>query len=148
MNTTTRQGDFCPLFHHAVELIGRRWTGAIIRALLAGKSRFSDLRSSVPDLSDRMLSERLKELEREGVVERTVIPETPVRIDYRLTNKGKALTNVMTAISTWANDWVTPEDLERHAVQHDSHCDAGDALEHERAVVRQAMAESSALKSH
>src|SRR5712692_11475057 len=70
---------FCPRFHHAVELIGRRWTGAVIRALLSGLTRFSDLAAAIPGLSDRMLSERLKELEAEGLVVRTVIPETPVR---------------------------------------------------------------------
>jgi DNA-binding HxlR family transcriptional regulator len=76
------QGAFCPLYHRAVELIGRRWTGAILRALMAGVNRFSDLAATVPGMSDRMLSERLKELEAEGVVVRRVIPETPVRIEY------------------------------------------------------------------
>ena len=102
------EAAFCPVFHRAVELIGRRWTGAIVRALLAGVCRFSDLTESIPELSDRMLSERLKELEAEGIVTRTVIPETPVRIEYRLTAKGRALEPVLDAIGAWAGDWVIP----------------------------------------
>src|SRR5262245_49896874 len=96
---------FCPAFHHAVELIGRKWTGAIIRAMLHGRSRYSEILASVPGLSDRMLSERLRELEHEDVVVRTVIPETPVRIEYHLTDKGKSLADVMRTIASWANEW-------------------------------------------
>ncbi|HEY8746102.1 MAG TPA: helix-turn-helix domain-containing protein [Chloroflexota bacterium] len=100
---------FCPYYHQATELVGRRWTGAILRALRAGVHRFSDLRAAIPDLTDRMLSERLKELEREGIVERTVFPETPVRIDYHLTEKGEALRGVMDALADWAHTWLAPE---------------------------------------
>jgi len=96
---------FCPVYHRAVELIGRRWTGAILRALLTGVNRFSDLAATVPGMSDRMLSERLKELEAEGVVVRRVIPETPVRIEYELTEKGRALQDVIEAVSEWASRW-------------------------------------------
>lgn len=101
---------FCPYYHRAVEVIGRRWTGAILRALLVGVGRFSELKATIPDLSDRMLSERLKELEQEGLVERVVIPSTPVRIDYRLTPKGRALQDVIEAVAAWAHDWLSPED--------------------------------------
>lgn len=96
---------FCPVFHRAVELIGRRWSGAVVRSLLAGRIRFTELAASVPGISDRLLSERLKELEAEGIVERTVIPLTPVRIEYRLTAKGRDLAQVFDAISSWANRW-------------------------------------------
>jgi DNA-binding HxlR family transcriptional regulator len=99
-------GGFCPRYHHAVELIGRRWTGAIIRAMLGGVTRFSDLTQIVPGLSDRMLSERLKELEAEGIVERTVFPETPVRIEYHVTEKGLALAGVVDSIAAWAEHWL------------------------------------------
>ncbi|HEY7296099.1 MAG TPA: helix-turn-helix domain-containing protein, partial [Dehalococcoidia bacterium] len=91
MDEVAPTSAFCPYFHRAVELIGRRWTGAILRAMLGGVVRFSDLTHTIPGLSDRMLSERLKELEAEGIVARSVIPETPVRIEYRLTAKGRAL---------------------------------------------------------
>lgn len=99
---------FCPYFQAAIELIGRRWTGAIVRALLAGVSRFGGLRDAIPDLSDKMLSDRLKELEAEGIVERIVFPETPVRIEYRLTAKGRDLANVVTAVASWAQAWLEP----------------------------------------
>ncbi len=104
----TREGisPFCPLYHHAVELIGRRWTGAIVRALLGGTERFSDLTAVIPGLSDRLLSERLKELETGGIVIRTVVPETPVRIQYHLTDKGRALASVVDALSDWASGWL------------------------------------------
>ena len=97
---------FCPYYHHAVELIGRRWTGAILRAMLVGLSRFSDLTGAIPGLSDRMLSERLKELEAEGLVVRSVIPETPVRIEYHLTEKGRSLFSVVEAVADWAEEWL------------------------------------------
>jgi len=97
---------FCPYYHHAVELIGRRWTGAILRAMLVGVSRFSELTETIPGLSDRMLSERLKELEAEGLTVRLVIPETPVRIEYHLTEKGRALWSVIEALSGWAEEWL------------------------------------------
>jgi DNA-binding HxlR family transcriptional regulator len=91
-----------------VELIGRRWTGAILRALLRGVSRFGDLAAAIPDMSDRMLSERLKELESEGIVERRVIPAIPVRVEYHLTPKGRALESVVQTILTWADAWMAP----------------------------------------
>lgn len=101
---------FCPVYHHAIELIGRRWTGAILRAMLSGEARFSDIAAAVPGLSDRLLSERLKELEAEGIVTRTVVPSTPVRVDYALSAKGQALNDVIIGVSTWAENWLTPDD--------------------------------------
>ena len=98
----------CDRFHHAIELIGRRWTGAIIFVLLRSRSRFAHLREAIPDITDRMLSDRLRELENEGVVERTVIPETPVRIEYALTKKGRALAQAFEAIGEWAHKWDAP----------------------------------------
>jgi DNA-binding HxlR family transcriptional regulator len=100
---------FCPLYHRAIEIIGRRWTGAIVRALLAGDTRFCQIRSTIPGLSDRLLSERLKELETEGIVERKVLPDTPVRIEYHLTLKGEALAEVVASASTWAEEWLAPQ---------------------------------------
>jgi DNA-binding HxlR family transcriptional regulator len=96
---------FCPAYHRAVELIGRRWTGAILRALLADVKRFNDLAAAVPGLSDRMLAERLRELEAEGVVIRRVIPATPVRVEYTLTEKGRALESVVRAVAEWVGTW-------------------------------------------
>lgn len=102
---------FCPRYHHAVHLLGRRWTGGIVRAMLVGKTRFSDIAASIPGLSDRLLSERLKELEAEGIVTRTVVPETPVRIEYRLTDKGEALAGAVAALSQWADTWLDPAEF-------------------------------------
>lgn len=96
----------CTRFHRASELIGRRWTGAIIFLLLKQTCRFATLRDAIPDITDRMLSERLQELEEEGLVERTVIPETPIRVEYSLTKKGKALAEPIGAIADWAEKYV------------------------------------------
>jgi DNA-binding HxlR family transcriptional regulator len=96
---------FCPAYTRAIEIIGRRWTGAIIRSMLAGTTRFSEILAAVPGLSDRLLSERLKELEHEGVVSRTVTPSTPVRIEYSLTDKGRALGSVVYAVADWVETW-------------------------------------------
>ena len=100
---------FCPNFHHAVELVGRRWTGVVLRALLLGITRFGDLRTAVPGLSDRMLTERLRELQHEGIVERHVYPETPVRVEYTLTAKGNELQAVVETLTEWAEKWVVDE---------------------------------------
>ena len=96
----------CARFHHAVELIGGRWTGAVIQLLLNGPLRFAELRAAIPDISDRMLSERLRELESEGIVARIVVPETPVRVEYELTEKGHALEQALGAVGKWAEKWV------------------------------------------
>jgi DNA-binding HxlR family transcriptional regulator len=108
----------CAQFHRASELIGRRWTGAIIFVLLKSKCRYATLRAAIPDITDRMLSDRLQELEEEGIVERTVIPETPVRVEYALTKKGRALAAAIDAIADWAHKWTdveTPADVDRPA---------------------------------
>src|SRR3954464_3387788 len=99
----------CARFHRASELIGRRWTGAIIFVLLKSRCRFATLRDAIPEITDRMLSERLQELEQEGIVERTVGPETPVRVEYSLTRKGRALTTAIDAIADWAHKWAEAE---------------------------------------
>src|SRR3954452_7581630 len=96
----------CSLYHRAVELVGKRWSGAILLVLMDGPLRFSEIRQLVPDLSDRLLSERLKELEAEGIVERTVIDDIPVRVEYALTDKGKALQPAVRALKSWANAWL------------------------------------------
>ena len=105
----------CSKFHRASELIGRRWTGAIIFVLLESRSRFATLRKEIPEITDRMLSERLFELEQEGIVERTVIPETPVRVEYSLTKKGRALAVAFDAIADWAHKWSGEEPVARPA---------------------------------
>jgi DNA-binding HxlR family transcriptional regulator len=97
---------FCPTFRRAVELLGRSWNGAIARALLGGPLRFSQLARALPGVSDRMLAQRLKELEAEDVVVRRVDAGTPVRVEYALTAKGAALQEVVAVIERWAHDWA------------------------------------------
>lgn len=97
---------FCPRFHRAVELIGKRWSGAIVRMLLDGPKRYGQIAETIPDLSDRMLAERLKELESEGIVVRRVVPETPVRVEYSLSEKGRDLQDAILALAGWAERWI------------------------------------------
>jgi DNA-binding HxlR family transcriptional regulator len=97
----------CPRFRRASELIGRRWSGAIIYVLLRSRCRFATLRTAVPGITDRMLSERLQELEEEGILARTVVPETPVRVEYALTRKGRELAAAVGAIAEWAERWIS-----------------------------------------
>jgi DNA-binding HxlR family transcriptional regulator len=103
---TDGMARLCPRYHHAVELIGRRWTGAIVNVLMRGPARYNELRAEIPDISDKMLAERLKELELEGVLTRTVIPVPPVGVEYQLTEKGRALESAVVAIGKWAEKWV------------------------------------------
>jgi DNA-binding HxlR family transcriptional regulator len=98
--------ELCARFHRASELIGRRWTGAIIYVLLKTRCRFATLRDAIPDITDRMLSERLQELEAEGIVERTVFPEIPIRVEYALTKKGRGLAAAIQSIAHWAETWI------------------------------------------
>jgi DNA-binding HxlR family transcriptional regulator len=98
--------NFCPRFHRAIELVGRRWTGAIIRILLSGPKRFNEIAASVPGLSDRLLTERLRELECQGVLRRTVDTGSPVRVAYELTDAGTELDATIRALSSWADRWV------------------------------------------
>ena len=106
---------YCPVFQEAVELIGKRWSGAIVRSMLSGSVRFSDILNQVPGLSDRLLSERLRELEAQGIVERHVYPELPVRIEYTLTHKGAELREIIITVDAWADRWAQPGGAVLHA---------------------------------
>ena len=97
----------CPYYHEAVELIGRRWTGAIVAVLMDGGSmRFSEISHAVPELSDRLLSERMKELEARGVVSRHVDPGPPVKVVYELTDMGRSLEPALQELKSWARRWL------------------------------------------
>lgn len=95
----------CPCFHHAIELIGRRWSGVILDSMFRGATRFHEIAEAVPALSDKMLTERLRELTGEGLIVREVIPDTPVRVEYRLTEKGRALEGILDDLAAWARAW-------------------------------------------
>jgi DNA-binding HxlR family transcriptional regulator len=99
-------GALCPRFHRAVELVGRRWTGAILRVLLAGPHRFNELLGAIPGISDRLLTERLRELEHEGLISRNVEPGSPVRVSYAVTCAGAELQEPMDALGRWAERWM------------------------------------------
>ncbi|MEA2353082.1 MAG: hypothetical protein QOJ14_1496 [Thermoleophilaceae bacterium] len=103
----------CSLYHRAVELVGKRWTGAILLVLLDGPAHFSEIRQLVPEISDRLLSERLKELEAEGIVERSVHDGSPVRVEYAVTGKGRALEPTVRALKSWAREWLEHDRPER-----------------------------------
>lgn len=96
----------CQRYQHAIEIVGKRWTGLILKVLLERPLRFNEIAAQIGVVSDRMLSERLKELETEGIIERRVFPETPVRVEYRLSPKGQALAPVITELHTWAAEWI------------------------------------------
>ena len=97
---------FCPRFQFTVELIGRRWVGAVLRTLLGEPRRFNEILAAIPGLSDRLLTERLRELETLGIVQRTVHAERPVRVTYELTECGRSLEPIVQQIGSWAEAWV------------------------------------------
>jgi DNA-binding HxlR family transcriptional regulator len=107
---TGRDGCCCPLYHEAVELVGRRWTGAILRVLIdQAPLRFSEIAQRVPELSDRLLSERMKELEARGIVERKVHAGPPVRVEYGVSRMGLELEPALAELQRWANRWLDRE---------------------------------------
>ncbi len=119
-------GGCCPHYHQAVELIGRRWSVAIVAVLLRdGPQRFSAIRERVPGVSDRLLSQRMRELESVGIVTRTVETGPPVRVSYELTAKGGDLRDVVTALERWGRRWVAS----------DEPADAGSALGSSPAII-------------
>jgi DNA-binding HxlR family transcriptional regulator len=101
-----RAAGCCPFYHEAVELVGRRWTGAILSVLMDGPLRFSEVAQAVPELSDRLLSERMKELEARGIVERNVISGPPVRVEYGLSEMGRELEPALSELQEWALRWL------------------------------------------
>ena len=101
----------CGLYHRAVELVGKRWTGAILLVLTNGPLRFSEIRQLVPDLSDRLLSERLKELEAHGLVLRRCSADSP-RVEYELTGKGRELAPAIAELKAWAQRWMPADEPE------------------------------------
>lgn len=99
--------EFCPVYARAIDVLGRRWTGLILRVLLAGPHRFNQILDAIPGLSDPVLTQRLRELEAEGLVVRHVLPSSPIRVEYELTEAGHDLERVVREISAWAAKWMT-----------------------------------------
>jgi len=105
-----KQPTICPKFEKAISLLSQRWTALVIYQLLSGPGRFGEIQSSI-GISGKVLSERLKELEQQEIVKREVIPETPVIIEYSLTEKGHSIEPILRTIENWSQLWVTPENL-------------------------------------
>jgi len=99
---------FCPKFHDAVELVGKRWTGAVLRLLLGGPHHFNEIASGVPGISARLLAQRLRELDERGIVDRHVDAGPPLRVSYRLTEAGEELEASIRALAHWAERWIAP----------------------------------------
>jgi DNA-binding HxlR family transcriptional regulator len=97
---------FCPVYARAADLLARRWMGLILRVLLSGPHRFNEILAAIPGLSDPLLTQRLRELEAAGLVERRVVPSSPVRVEYELTEAGRDLEQVVRAIAAWAGRWM------------------------------------------
>lgn len=110
----------CPKFEASFELLGKRWTGLIIRGLLHGPKRFKDISEMIPNMSDRMLAERFKELEGAGILIRHVYPEIPVRIEYELTEMGNDLQRVMDELQSWADRWFSDAGCARSGERPDA----------------------------
>lgn len=104
----TEVGTLCPAFHQAIEFIGRRWMGAIVLTLMKGPRRFNEILAEVPGLSDRLLTERLRDLEEKRLVERHVLATSPVRVEYELTEAGQDLRAMFCAIQRWGHRWLEP----------------------------------------
>ncbi|WP_248961138.1 winged helix-turn-helix transcriptional regulator [Sphaerisporangium perillae] len=102
----TEPHPICSRFHIAVELIGARWSGAIIRALFTGRHRYAEIKQAIDGVSDTMLAQRLRRLETEGIIERRVIASSPVQVEYHLTDKGHELEPVVEALINWSHKWV------------------------------------------
>ncbi|WP_202078409.1 winged helix-turn-helix transcriptional regulator [Caldalkalibacillus salinus] len=101
--------QMCPKYESAVEILGKKWTGLIVRVLLGGPKRFKEIKEQIPDMSDRILTERMKELENNQLLKRHVYPETPVLIEYELTEKGRDLEPVIAAIQDWGEKWMSTD---------------------------------------
>ncbi|TCS77779.1 winged helix-turn-helix transcriptional regulator [Pectinatus cerevisiiphilus] len=98
--------SLCPRYEIAFELLGKKWTGLIIRCLLDGPKRFSDLTDIIPHISAKVLADRMKELEQHGIIVRNVYPEIPVKIEYSLTDRGKDLQRALDEVQHWAEKWI------------------------------------------
>jgi DNA-binding HxlR family transcriptional regulator len=109
----------CVRFHTAIELLGGRWTGAVLRALVTGSHRFAEIKAAVPNLSDTMLAQRLRELEAAGLVERHVMATSPVRVEYQLTQMGREVNPILDAVIAWSHRWIPlPAENEDDSTSH------------------------------
>ena len=97
--------QICVKFESASKILSKRWVGLIIHQLLEGPKRFNELESEL-NITGKVLSEKLKQLEMLNLIKRDVYPTTPVKVEYSLTKKGKGLDPVIKAIETWSQEWI------------------------------------------
>ncbi|MBR3119016.1 MULTISPECIES: winged helix-turn-helix transcriptional regulator [Oceanobacillus] len=102
------QPTICPKFEKAISLLSQRWTALVVYQLLLGTQRFSEIQSAI-GISGKVLSDRLKDLEKQDIVKREVIPDTPVIIEYSLTEKGRSMEPILRTIESWSQDWFQSE---------------------------------------
>ena len=102
---TQRMADFCPTYAQLMDLLSRRWMGLILRVLMSGPHRFNQIMAAVPGLSDPLLAQRLRELQARDLVKRSVLPASPIRVEYELTEAGRDLERAVRALSDWAAKW-------------------------------------------
>jgi DNA-binding HxlR family transcriptional regulator len=105
---TAKMTEFCPIYASLFDLLSRRWMGIVLRVLMSGPHRFSEILAVVPGLSDPLLTQRLRELQAKKIVDRRVYPSSPVRVEYELTDAGRDLETALRALSAWADKWMTP----------------------------------------
>jgi DNA-binding HxlR family transcriptional regulator len=103
---------YCPFYAVASDILSRRWAAPILRVLVTGPARFGEISSAIPGMTDRLLSQRLKDLEAAGLIERALGEGRPARIQYQLTEKGVELGAVLLELNRWALKWVRPEEVE------------------------------------
>jgi DNA-binding HxlR family transcriptional regulator len=99
-----RKEKFCPLTA-ATEILSKKWSLVVIAQLLSGEKRFSEIEKSIPEISPKVLSSCLGALERHGLVVREVEVSSPIKVKYRLTEKGKEMARVVEEVRRWAEKW-------------------------------------------
>lgn len=121
----------CARFHTAIELIGARWSGAVLRAMFTGSHRFAEIRAAIPGLSDVMLTRRLRELEEAGLIQRNVRPTSPVRVEYHLTEMGRDTEPVLNSVIAWSHKWIPIPAGDNDTASHPDRHDLADTGAHE-----------------
>lgn len=102
-----RSISVCPKLEKAFQILGKKWNGLIIEVLLNGETHFSTISGSIPELSDRMLSARLRELEEMGIIERLIDTGYPIQVTYRLSKMGRELKPILDEVHNWADKWYS-----------------------------------------
>jgi DNA-binding HxlR family transcriptional regulator len=109
--------EFCPIYASLFDMLSRRWMGIVLRVLMSGPHRFSEILAAVPGLSDPLLTQRLRELEAKKIVERHVFATSPVRVEYKLTEAGQDLESAVRVLSTWAEKWMKAPEHAKESVK-------------------------------